>query len=195
MSTEILKQSSKIFDSFEKWNAFIELKANADLIKADWLKCFFSEARQCNGFVPPEFAEMWKYENRGNREIIWRLNGAGPSSLGLGFNLTIPRFGLFFLEGDRNKIQDHDKVLKCLDQKEEYNELKTLVESADVRNDWWPRAKDRYIVINETTLTGEQLAWCCRHRLNDVVNPIKERLEAAFRQTELFIKLNQETKK
>lgn len=196
MSTEILKQSSIIFDSFEKWNAFLELRNHFDVIKNHWFDAFSVKVKQNHGFLPAELYKHWEFHFVNNGYITWNLCSAGRCSFGVGlhFHMKTPRFGMHVFGNPASRTQDEAKVAFCIGQKPEYAKLSDLCKPHS-RDAFWPWAEDGVIRINDMYLSSDQLAWYCGHQLDAVTNQIMGRMNAVFLQTELFIKFNQETKK
>lgn len=81
MNQELLKQAKAMFDSPEKWNAFLELLWQKDEIRNQWYQKLKEEANK--KFSTDEFVEGWVFNSWGVWDLHWYQKEHGDKSIGL----------------------------------------------------------------------------------------------------------------
>ena len=81
MNQELLKQAKAMFDSPEKWNAFLELVCQKDEIRNQWYQKLKEEANK--KFSTDEFVEGWVFNSWGVWDLHWYQKEHGDKSIGL----------------------------------------------------------------------------------------------------------------
>lgn len=81
MNQELLKQAKAMFDSPEKWNAFLELVCQKDEIRNQWYQKLKEEANK--KFSTDELVEGWVFNSWGVWDLHWYQKVHGDKSIGL----------------------------------------------------------------------------------------------------------------
>jgi len=194
MSNQIIIQAKEIFNTFPKWNAFLELTRRKELIMREWIERFLEELEERDGFISLAPANKWAWHIEGNRQTVgWYLKEMGPFTMGIGMNLISSKFGLLLSGDEPDWLQDAQKIVESL-KKDKYSGLRLSVPGKP-QGYWWPWAEDDPFFYNGTRLDREQSIWVYMHNPEIVFEQIQAKLAALFKQTELFVELNEETRK
>lgn len=114
MNEEILKQAMAVFNTPDKWNAFLELTYNRDTIKDRWHNALYRKIIELSNTIPDY--EIWSINRVDNWGVTWYLNDFGGSSVVIHswacFNIRIWIRGVS--EDKRKKIYDLLKTDKFI---------------------------------------------------------------------------------
>lgn len=81
MNQELLKKAKAMFDSPEKWNAFLELVWQKDEIRNQWFIKLKEETAK--KFATDEFVEGWVFNTWGVWDMHWYQKDHGDKSISL----------------------------------------------------------------------------------------------------------------
>jgi hypothetical protein len=91
MNEEILAQAMALFDTPEKWNAFLELSYNRDLLRDRWYGCLLQKIIELSNITPNY--ELWGVIKIDNWGVSWYLNEFNWNSVVIhswaGYNVRI----------------------------------------------------------------------------------------------------------
>lgn len=194
MSQEITKQAQELFDTPEKWEAFLELKNQSD-------KIYYSMFGKLKPLMHKKFIEEdvvagWEAKQFHTCDMRWYLKEFGEQSISLywGWHKQI-RLWVF---PDKNDVTKIHELMKT----SEYAKLFSGFERVD------GSISHEYIAYEEGNFhfdsdfdgyyTDWQLAWYAGNRSSEFVEQIAAKVNR-FRKdealTELLYKLNKETKR
>ena len=193
MQKELTNQAMALFDTPEKWNAFLDLVSEKESIKYYWhstLKKALSKR------FKEDPMEKWVFDKNG---MTWYLKEFGKDSLAIWLE-DYTDYSLWV----KPDYFDSDKVTELL-KKKEYSSIPSLFTQPYVKyqeGNYKFREKMNYIfdIFDKQyiNLNIEQLAWFAEHKTEDFVNQIAEKVDR-FRKdkelTKLFQELNEQTKK
>lgn len=191
MNQELLKQAKALFDSPEKWNAFLELVWQKDAIRAQWYQALKEEIDKA--FKTNYFADAWDFKIRGSFSYQWFLKAHTENSISLWFEDGI--FSLF--ASDSHDIEEIYKLIKT----ETFAPLTNCFERID--NSF----QGGYIIKEERNFSFgnpydsrfdvDRLSWFAGNKTTDLAIQIAEKVNK-FRldkqMTQLLSELNQLTK-
>lgn len=189
MNNEILNQSQKIFDTFEKWDAFEQLKISN--INKYWESLVYNQITQNGSLISEKYSSDWEARCNGN-EIYWTLRDCGPSSLGVALGLDKARFGLL-VNADRYDSKKIQAILSTY----EFRSLRNLIR-APVNCGWWILFEDYNFSFSNCKYNGKmepyQLIWYAINNFNELCDQITSKLEHIFAHADLIRRINNETK-
>lgn len=196
MQTELLNQAIKLFDTPEKWNAFIELTRQKDNIKSS----FFKKAKQpILDYFNKQINENWICEPCGHTDydVCWYLKDFGKNSLAIRtgwrfqFHLRVEDLNAF----DTNEI---DRLLKT-----DYSLILTKFDRID--RQFEPNSK---VIENRGYSFGspfdnnfhdeDKFAWYVGNRTQEYTKQLIEKVERFTNDetiTKMMYELNRQSKK
>lgn len=194
MNQELLKQAKAMFDSPEKWNAFLELVWQKDEIRNQWFVKLKEEANK--KFSTDECVEGWVFNSWGVWDMHWYLKAHGDKSIGLLLGwwgeMTLCCNGDFY---DTTKIHDllrserYAPLLNCFSRIDRFYEGGRL--AIEIRNFSFGSPYD-------TKFDLDRLSWYAGNHTEDFLNQIADKVNR-FRKdaniTSLLNELNSETSK
>lgn len=191
MNQELLKQAKALFDSPEKWNAFIELVYQKDNIRTQWYQTLKEEVDKT--FKTKYFSNDWDFKIWGNSSYQWFLKEYTENSISLWFEDGI--FSLF--ASDAHNIEEVYRLIKS----ETFAPLTNCFERIDNSfQGGYILKEERNFSFNtpyDTRFDFERLSWFAGNQtvvfasqISDKVN--KFRLDSKM--TQLLNELNQLTK-
>lgn len=191
MSQDIIQQSKAMFDSPEKWNAFIELIKIKDSIRNEWTLNLKQQLdKECS---TSNFTSKWGFKIFNNNSFQWFLNDYGENSISLWLEE-----GIFSLHNP--DILQIDKIINLVNT-EKFIPLVDCFDRIDIKN------QGGYIFREErnfsfgstydTKFSFDILAWYAGNETNNFVVQILKKVNR-FRMNEnitnLIIELNQAMK-
>lgn len=198
MQKELLNHAIGIFDTSEKWNAFVELANQKETIK--WF--YFQKLKQpLLNYFNSNPVEGWACEPWGNQlyDIRWYLKEFGKSSLALAVGWTF-EFHLHIEDTtkfDTEKINDllkgeYSLLLSAFDRVDRQFELNT--KAMEYRNYSFGSPYDSYFDNSQL----DNLAWFAGNKTECFVDQIIKKVNR-FRKdqnlTNLLYELNKQTKR
>lgn len=197
MQKEILNKAIELFDSPEKWNAFVELANQKETIK--WL--YFQKAKQpILKYFNDNPVDGWVCEPWGNPnfDIRWYLKDFGKSSLALAVGWTF--HFVLHLEDltnfDGNKINDllrtdYSKFLSAFDRVD--RQFEPQLKIVEVRNYSFDSPHDANFDDNNL----DKLAWFVGNKTQIFTEQLIRKVEK-FRQsaelTKMLYELNEKSR-
>lgn len=208
MDTMIIKiNKHKVFDTFGKWNAFLELANNLKKIQDSWLKCLFDK------ILKIKIDSRWsvkRFEKGGYDYITWQLKAYPHQDVALQICLeryilergrSEPGFftwGICLAEEKADPVRMQERITKSYND-DKYKPLKEIFPELATKDDpyWIAYGEDGKIPLkfNENgDLNPSQLLWYCEYKRKYVLGQVKEELYKIFDKTKLFIDFNNEIK-
>ncbi|MDD2987272.1 hypothetical protein [Flavobacterium sp.] len=197
MNQELLKQAKAMFDSPEKWNAFLELVWQKDEIRNQWFLKLKEEANK--KFSTEEFVEGWVFNSWGVWDLHWYQKEHGDKSIGLLIGwwgeMTLYCNGEFY---DTVKIHDllrserFAPLLSCFNRIDRFYEGGRL--AIETRNFSFDSPHD-------TKFDADRLGWYAGNRTEDFLNQIAakvnryrkdEEMNSLLHELNLLTKINRE---
>ncbi|ATA93256.1 hypothetical protein ACIRNY_01740 [Capnocytophaga canimorsus] len=186
MNNNILKQAAELFDTAEKWNAFVELVNQQENVKELWWNKL--QESVCKRGTQPKWT-VYKYD--GTEKLIWYLSDAeqGKSSTSIYFDGQY--ICVYFYSGiDHQKAQElvknvkFDKILNCFDNPEKGSGQYFLWENFKLKID------------GEEISELDKLAWYAGNKTEEFANQLLEKIQKlqTVEITELFEEINKECK-
>ena len=197
MQKELLNQAIALFDSPEKWNAFVELANQKEAMKWNYLQKL--KQPLVHYFVSNP-VEGWVCEPWGNQnyDLRWYLADFGKNSLGLAVGWTF-EFHLRLEDPigfDSQKIDellkaDYSMLLSAFDRID--RQFETHTKAMEVRNYTFGSQYD----FNFDNSSIDKMAWFAGNKTDDFVAQIIKKVER-FRQdkalTRMLYDLNSKAK-
>jgi len=198
MQKELLNKAVALFDSPEKWSAFVELANQKETIKWN----YFQKVKQpLLKYFNDNPVEGWVCEPWGdyNYDLCWYLKDFGKGSLSLAVGWTF-QF-LLYLEDpnnfDSNKINDllkneYSQILTAFDRVDRQFELQTKI--VETRNYYFDSPYDSSFDNNHLDI----LAWFAGNQTEKFVEQIIRKVEKFRKSAELtrmLYELNEKSKK
>ena len=193
MNQELLKQAKAMFDTPEKWNAFLELVWQKDEIRNQWFLKLKEEANK--KFSTDEFVEGWVFNSWGVWDLHWYQKEHGDKSIGLliGWwgDMTLYCNGEFY---DTAKIHDllrserFAPLLSCFNRIDRFYEGGRL--AIETRNFSFDSPHD-------TKFDVDRLGWYAGNKTEDFLNQLAEKVNRYRKNEEmnsLLSELNSLTK-
>ena len=193
MQKELTNQAMALFDTPEKWNAFLDLVSEKESIKYYWHSTL--KRALIKRFKQEDPIEKWDfYENRMTMSMTWYLKKFEKYSLAIWLE-HYTEFSLWV----NPEYFDSDEVTKLLKTEEFFPLLSPFTQNHEIhQGNYKIREKMDYVFDNQfKNLNSEQLAWFAGHQTEDFVNQIAEKVDI-FRKneqlTKLFKEINEQTK-
>jgi hypothetical protein len=200
MQQELLNQVKNLFDTFEKWNAFLELSAQMGEIKTN----FFTKVRDpLYKYFIENPVEGWVCESWGNPDfdLRWYLTDFGKNSLGIGIAWTFD-FVLTLEDAEKFDSVKIEQLLKT----PEYSKILTAFERIDYQ---FTEVRRKIIETGNYQFGSPYdynfkdpnktiLSWYAGNRTNEFVDQIIKKVERFRKDTEvtrLLRQLNELSKK
>lgn len=101
MNKELIESAQAIFDSVEKWNAFMELHSAKDEIRALWFRKF--RTKMTEHFYTNDVVPGWSSRGWGDWDMIWHVEKLGEEFMSLWFR-DGNRLG-FWVNGNQFNVQ------------------------------------------------------------------------------------------
>lgn len=191
---KLVSKAARIFDSPEKWSAFLELDRLRSSITTHWLTIGTKKLRD-HFTANPSPGWNWKIWDT-STDTRWYLEKFGPGSLGIGFGWNY-EFHLFLNDGRSFDSDRIDQLLKTSN----YAELLTDFDpNSPVQTR--PRSKARkfpeftFVGLNiNGTLPIDELAWYAAHQSEAFVKEAAcmiERFTRNDRLTSLLSEINEQ---
>lgn len=191
MQKELLNQAMALFDSPEKWNAFVELANQKETIK--WH--YFQKLKQpLLNYFNANPVEGWACEPWGNHlyDVRWYLPEYGKNSLGLAIGWTFE----FHLRLEDPAGFDSEKMTQLL--KTDYSMLLSGFNRIDRQFEHHSKAIEtrNYAFgspydFNFDNAQLDKLSWYAGNKTDDFVRQIIEKVER-FRQNKEFTRMLRE---
>jgi hypothetical protein len=192
MNQELLNQAKAMFDSPEKWNAFLELLWQKDNIKNQWYLNLKEDITKT--FSTDFFSKDWDIKIRGNFSYQWFLKAYGENSISIWIEDGI----LSLFASDAHDIEEVYKLIKS----ENFAPLVNCFKRIDVSY------QGGYIIKEERNFSFgtstderfdfEKLAWFAGYRTKEFTKQIADKVNR-FRLNEdvtnLLSELNRQTRK
>lgn len=196
MQKELTNQAMALFDTPEKWNAFLDLVSEEKSIIYYWhstlIRALIKRFKQED---PP--IEKWDFgENRNTMSMTWHLKEFGKDSLAIWLLKYYTEFSLYV----NSEYFDSDEVTRLLKTEEFSPLLSPFTQYYKIyQGDYKICEEMDYVFDNQfKNLNSDQLAWFAGNKTEDFVNQIAEKVDR-FRKneqlTKLLQKLNELTKK
>jgi len=193
MNQELFKQAMTMFNSPEKWNAFIELVSQKDNIIDQWFLKLTESAKK--KFLAEDLVQGWEFKTWGTFGMKWYLKEYGENSISL--ILDNGAFSLY-AEPNFNNLEVIQKLLKT--------EIFAPLLQCFNRFDSLYQEGGKLITEDKNFSFGspydskfdfDRLAWYAGNKSKDFLNQISEKVNK-FRKDEkmnfLLNQLNQEAK-
>lgn len=196
MQTELFNQSTKLFDTPEKWNAFVELAKQKDNIK----NYYFKKAKQpILDYFNENIDDNWICEPWGNTnyDIRWYLKDFGKNSLALAIGW---RFQLVLHVNDINTFDtnlinellktDYSLVLTKFDRID--RQFETNIKAVENRNYYFESPFDNNFYDED------KLAWFIGNKTDEFSKQLIEKVERFIKDetiTKMLYEINQKSKK
>ena len=191
MNEELLLQTMRIFDTPEKWNAFCELKNQADNIQNRWWKKLQIEVNR--RFIDESNSD-WDIATWNNWDIKWYIKGESNKTLAVHF--WGDGFRVFYNFGDLDK----EKVTNLI-KENRFNAIKLCLDRIDGSNDetigWEHRNFHFGTDMDGYFPNATSLAWYAGNRTEDFATQILNKMKK-FQNPEivnLFKEINIKCKK
>ena len=192
MNQELLNQTKAMFDSPDKWNAFLEILYEKDNIRNQWYLNLKEDITKT--FSTDYFSKEWDIKIRGNFSYQWFLKAYGENSISLWIEDGI----LSLFASETHDIEEVYKLIKS----ENYAPLVNCFTRIDVS------FQGGYIIKEERNFTFgvstderfdfEKLAWFAGNKTKELTKQIVDKVNR-FRLNEeitnLLSELNRQTKK
>lgn len=187
MNQELLKQAKAMFDTPEKWNAFVELLYQKDEIRNQWFLKLKEEANK--KFSTEEFVEGWVFNSWSTCDLHWYQKEHGDKSIGLLFGwwgeMTLYCDANYF---DTVKIHDllrtekFSPLLSCFNRIDRFYDGGRL--ASEVRNFNFESPYD-------TKFDFDRLSWFAGNKTEDFINQISEKVNKYRKSQEMNLLLNE----
>ncbi|MEI6766792.1 MAG: hypothetical protein WCM76_14275 [Bacteroidota bacterium] len=194
MEKELIEQAKAMFDTPEKWNAFLELFWQRDEIRNQWYSKLKEEANK--RFKRVDSENGWSFNSWGFWDMHWYLTADGDKSI----SLLLGWWGELTLFCDENyfdtvKITELLKTEKFAPLLSGFNRIDRFFErgriAIEIRNFSFASVYDSHFDL-------ERLAWFAGNKTEDFLNQIVNKVNI-YREdekmTSLISELNQLTKK
>lgn len=192
MNQELIKQAMVMFDSPEKWNAFLELVGQKDAIRNQWQTKLKEEANK--KFSTDESIDGWSFKSWGNWTMKWYQTKHGEDSIAIWFE-----DGQISLWCDSKifRIEDIHKKLKTEEFKPLFDSFSRIDNSFE---EGYLVKEIRNFSFNspfDTKFDVDRLSWFAGNETENFLNQIVEKVNK-FRKDEkinsLLDELNSSTK-
>lgn len=187
MNQELLKQAKEMFDTPEKWNAFLELLSHKDNIRNDWYIKLKEEATK--KFSTEEFVEGWVFNAWSTCDLQWYQKEHGDKSIGLlfgwGGEMTLYCDANYF---DTIKINDllrtekFSPLLSCFNRIDRFYDGGRL--ASEVRNFNFESPYD-------TKFDFDRLSWFAGNKTEDFIKQISEKVNKYRKSQQMNLLLNE----
>lgn len=194
MQQILINQSMVMFDTPEKWNAFLELHSIKDLIKNQWYEKL--RISLLSRFNKDEAMDKWKFSfSNGHQDYRWYLAEFNSESLCLRTcNLTT--FGLWFNPGNH----DSKKIYNLL-HTSKYSIILDILRPDQLfpANDWVLQETGNFSFNSpyNSQFNEEHLSWFAGNETDKLTDQIVEKINR-FRKDEtitgLIAEINRDTK-
>lgn len=176
MSNKLTQKAAELFDTIEKWDAFLELAAMQKSILLHWLEEATHDLRNSYRVDPDGKWEMAPWDN--GVDTKWYLKEMGPKSLLIGFGW---RYGFYlYLEGEQKFNSDLISE-RLLD--DEFSKLRALFQKGEILTDRLAKCHEirnfQFGSPHDGNLSETDMAWYAG-------NQRKEFLEQALKKAEQF---------
>jgi len=174
MNKELFRETHNLFDTPEKWNAFVELSNFRGEIEFKWLANATQKVRKHFLDHPPEY---WTFESWDNDvDTRWHLSEFGRSSLAVGFGwnyqflLHLIDFEKFDSEliTENLRTEKFSPILRCFDRID--RQFETNAKALEYQNFHFGSTNDGRIPVSE-------LAWYAAHETDQFVAQAIEKVE------------------
>ena len=197
MHPEEIRQAVKLFDTADKWNAFLALSAQKDNLRNEMQRGAYERIKN-HYYIKSNSAPEWSYKPLNPVEISmsWYLTEFGENSiclvLGWGGQLVLEARGgdRFNLVGEAGRLLKHEKfglLFTCL--------------RVDAETDGQYLAGEEYNFsfgsANDGRFNGLSLAWYAHYHPEEFLTQVVEKISRfqTPEMTALLIELNQLTRK
>lgn len=187
MNQELLKQTKALFDSPEKWNAFLELVWQKDEIRNQWFIKLKEEANK--KFTTDEFVDGWVFNSWGVCDMHWYQKEHGDKSISLFLGwlgeLTLHCNSDFY---DIAKINDllrterFSPLLSCLNRIDRFFEGGRF--AIEIRNFSFGSPYD-------TKFDADRLAWFAGNQTDIFLNQIIDKVNKLRKDEKMNILLDE----
>lgn len=196
METEEINQAIQLFDTPEKWAAFLTLSRQTDNLKRAMTRTAVSRA---NSYFHQEHAAPgWSFKQFGPDEfaMVWYLTAFGEYSI----CLVLSWSGIFVLEVRGNNVNDVDTVTQLL-KDSKFSALMACFERID---EWWEgrfMAKEKFNFsfgcASDTRFGPFRLAWYAHFETEKLLDQIAAKVARFQTQemTALLTELNEITRR
>ncbi|MBF9239516.1 hypothetical protein I2I05_19135 [Hymenobacter sp. BT683] len=195
MEAEELRQSVLLFDTPDKWNAFLELSRQTDRLKRMMTRPAVERADRYFQLEHPKPKWSFRQFSPDEFSMVWYLTEYGEYSICLVFHWD----GIFVLEA-RGGCNDVAKTTALLQEAR----FRILLECFERIDTWWDNhllAKEKFNFSFGTSADGHygpfRLAWHAHYNTESLINQLGRKL-APFQtpeMTQLLSELNALTKK
>lgn len=194
---KLVQKAQAIFDTFDKWNAFLEIEHLRGAITERWFEIGTKKLRE---YFTQNHSEGWRWKEWDNaRDTKWYLEEYGPDSLVVGFGWRY-ELHLYLKEGEQFDTSTVDKLL----QTSKYAKLiAPFGPNAIFNGGSGSRVKDSnfdfaFNSINDGDIPQDELAWYAAHQTDEFVRQAASKIEQFTRNEEmtyLIASLNAEAKR
>ncbi|MGI4741290.1 MAG: hypothetical protein ACRYG7_39495 [Janthinobacterium lividum] len=196
MDTEEVNQALQLFDTSEKWDAFIRLSQQADNLKRAMTRTAVSRANSY--FQREHTAPGWSFKQFGPDEfaMVWFLTAYGEYSI----CLVLSWSGVFVLEVRGSNVNDVEAATQLL-KESKFSALMTCFERVD---EWWEgrfmgkeKFNFRFGSPSDTHFGPFRLAWHAHFETEKLLDQIGTKVARFQTQemTALLTELNELTRK
>ena len=197
MSPDLINQAISIFDSFDKWNAFIELSNAKESIK---VKYFEKLRQELINYFRNDLRKDWAFKPISPSLYRWYLNDYGSDSICIVWRQDDTLLWSNIISVDVQmainllNTPDFNSIFSCFDYQDSLSN--TILHH-------YCEEKHRYKFDDSTSYSGiteqnsDKLAWFAGNKTDEMVNQISEKVNK-FRTpeiTEKLIELNRRCKK
>jgi len=198
MSPDLINQAITIFDSFDKWNAFIELSNARESIKVKYFEKLKQEL--INKFNRNDFRKDWAFKIITHNLYRWYLKDYGPDSICIVWRQDDTVLWSNIISVD---VQMAINLLNTPD----FNSIFNCFDNTDTFSNTFPHhyceEKHRYEFNDSTSYSGiteqnfDKLSWFAGNKTDEMINQISMKINR-FRTPEitaLLMELNRRCKK
>ena len=194
---KLVQKSTAIFNSFDKWSAFLELSSLQPHITKHW---FTMATQKLRAHFTANPSDGWKWKEWGSpTDTLWFLEKFGSDSLTVGFGWNY-QFHLHLGDGKRFDANLIDKLL----QTKKYTKL--LIPfgvNPRLNSGSGSRVMDAHFDFNfdsdnDGSIPQAELAWYAAHRTEEFARQAASKIEQFTRDgemTRLLSELNAEAEK
>ena len=197
MQQELINQAITMFDTSEKWSAFLELSSLKDDIKRQWYEKLKKAVR--SRFWVKEETDQWTFSHPNNiyQDFRWYLTEFGSESLGLRTCDWIG-YGLWVNPSCYNSqeifsLLHNSKYSRIMDL------LRQDISFPAAGQDWILQEQGNFNFESpyDTHFTVDSLSWFAGNKTEELTDQIVEKIDC-FRKdeliTSLFAEINDATK-
>jgi hypothetical protein len=193
MSKDIVKQAMEMFDTVDKWNAFLNLIAKKDEIRNQW---FLEAKNQIVDYFSKNVVDNWSYSAWGVWDIRWYISSFTRDSLCLYWN------GGYSLNLWVNSNVHNSVNMSTLLQTPKYAALMTCFDRVDTvlegDNKLIERGNFSFECQFDGNFNSDQLSWYAGHETDKFVRQLVDKVERLRKNPEitaLLMEINKVTKK